>query len=299
MSYSTSWENSTSRARPKNSSSSSAAPPQPGQDGDRSYVEDSRKIKEAVQKIQTSTADVRKELGLLGTAPANKQGRQRVQDAVKAGRAAAEEAKCLLRALPVMGAERFQEQNLRKLTQQKLTENLMGATQLLEAACREYEAAEVEIAKRPAVTASTSKDKRSSSASAGWLELSEAPADPSSGGVRISTQEQDVSQSEVETHAEIVEEYSKEVMTLHSNIEGLQRVMVDLHQNTISQGEMLDNIENNLSQANAATGDATEQLVQASRHHQRGTKCIYFLLVCSATMAIALVVAVVEKSKRN
>jgi len=253
------------------------------------YMGDSQKIQEAVKQIQHHASDIRKEAGLVGTASTHVACRGKVQNAVREAKSAAEDAKRLLRGLAVCTGGTPNERDLRRLTQQKLKENLTGASKGLEAALKQYEAAEVEAVKSREVAHAIP-----TSSSSSGLEMGEVAADIEEarlGGSQLRALE-DVTQAEVDTHAAIAEEYVAEVRNLEQDIKGLQRVMVDLADHAHSQGETLDNIEANMLTAAHHTGEATEQLVVASRYQKSYNKKLMWLLALVFILATTVLVIV-------
>merc|ERR1712150_395141 len=82
----------------------------------------------------------------------------------------------------------------------------------------------------------------------------------------------EVSQAEVEMHNEIVNKYSEDVTKLAKNMQGLQRALLDLADQTHMQGETLDNIEAQISQASSSSSSAVRQVEITSRAHWKKLK---------------------------
>lgn len=270
-------------------------------DGDSAYLEDTRKVTEAVQRIQQLAADVRKESSMLGTAQSYAGSKKKVEEAVRLAKSVAEEARRRLQGLAVAGVTDVSEQKHRQLQQQKLTENLMGATRALEAASRAYEAADAERARRVSVAASGPGGPATNGTAPGVelhaMDAAAAGSEAGSGQQALRMlQDTDVSQAEVETHAAIVEEYTEQISSLSQDIKDLQRAMVDLADHTRAQGEVLDDIESNLSRATDNTGGATEQLVAASQQQRRGTKWILWLMLLATLIAATVIIVVIRKN---
>lgn len=261
------------------------------------FEAESRKVQEAVQKIQRHAGDIRKEANLLSTAPAHGMGKgsERAQAAVREAKSTNDAALVALQGLSratTGGADgqslSVEEQNSRKFMHQKLTENLVASMKALDEAFRAYESAEAE-ALRKRTAESTMATPLVAACSPG-LEpsLPSAPdgADLEAGRQsQAQRQEQDVLPAEAEMHAAIAEEYAKDLTNLNQDMRTLQRAMVDLADVTASQGELLDNIEANMAQAAETTEQANEQLVIATQQQRRGTKRFMWLLVIAGSAA--------------
>lgn len=271
--------------------------------GDGAYMEDHRKIQEAVRHIQQHASEIRKEARLLATAHGHATQRQKVQDAVRAARSSEEEARRLLQGLSIGTVSTPVEQNMRRLTQQKLSENLVGAARAVEESWKAYEAAHVEAAARPASAAVsvTGADRKPVTSRRGvdGVEMrdlgSSDDEERSSGQRQAQLQDLDVSEAEVETHAAIVEEMVNDVTSLNSEIRGLQRAMVDLASTTVAQGETLDCIESHMGVAADSTQGATEQLVIASRSQSRSQKCLLVLVALCFVLSAIIICIVVSR----
>merc|ERR1711879_731463 len=96
-------------------------------------------------------------------------------------------------------------------------------------------------------------------------------------------------EGELDTHEAIVEETAEGIRRVTQSMYVVRQAAADLAELARAQGETLDNIEANMSQATERTQGASEQLTIASRSHQRGTKCICWLLLI-AFMISAIVV---------
>lgn len=251
-----------------------------------------------MKKIQQYTADIRRETSMLTTAHSYAGGqKKKVQEAAQAAKATMLEARRLLEGFPTGGGGSVSEQNHRRLTQQKLTENLMGASKALEAAFRAYEVAEVERQRRDAAEAAAASSGRGSGVAG--VEMGAMDASPSAVEAgrlgQQQVQDMDVGEAEADVHTAIVEEYVQEISQISNSISVLQKAMVDLAEHAQAQGTTLDVIEANMSSAIQSTDGATEQLTHASRNHRTGTKLIFWLLLLAVIIVVALIVIVARK----
>jgi len=246
-----------------------------------------------VKRIQQYTADIRRETSMLATAHSYAGGKKKVQEAAQAAKATMLEAKKLLEGFPTGGGGALSEQNHRRLTRQKLTENLMGASKSLEASFRAYEVAEAERQRRDAAAAAEAADPAAAGRGSVEMHAMERAEAGRPGPQQI--QEMDVSEAEADVHTAIVEEYAQEIAQISGSISSLQRAMVDLAEQAQAQGVTLDVIETNMSNATSSTAGASEQLTYASRHHRTGTKLVFWLLLLAVVIAVVLIVIVVRK----
>jgi len=259
-------------------------------DGDHAYLEDSRLVSEAIQKIRQYAADIAKETNMLG-ASQSASSKRKVQEALHAGKETMEEAKMRLDRFSLTGDGSIGEQKTRGLTQQKFRENLITATKSLEAAFYAFEKAAAERERRDAQASSRIRG------SSGGVEMGTLDGPAADVGAEQKLQKQeDVSQAEADTHVAMVDEYVKEISTLQQDIRGLQQAMTDLAEHTQVQGDYLDNIESNMMAATQTVADATVQLTQTSRSQRQNSKLIYWLLLLAVILAASIIFVVVRKA---
>lgn len=262
-------------------------------DGDSAYMEDSRKVQQSVLQIQQHAAAIRKEASLLSTAATYNGNKSNVQEAVRASKASAVEAKRLLEGFAVAGGGSVSEQKMRGLQQQKLTENLIGATKSLDSAWKMYEAAEIEKTRRAQDAAHS--PVASANTNVVDVELHAMTVDVEVGQQQTQLQECDVIEAEVAHHVAMVDEFTSGISSLHSEMWQLQQCMVDLAEHTQAQGEQLDSIETNMTNALESTEGATAQLTTASHRQQMGNRLFYLLLGINALVAASIVFVVVVR----
>lgn len=260
--------------------------------GDSVYVEDTRKIQDTVKRIQQYASDIRKE-ARNADGPHAAASQKKVQDIVRTTKTAEDEAKRMLQSLAVSGAGTPSEQNMRRLTQQKLSESLVQAVKAFGDSWKAYETA---------VAESTARGKQKvvpqgrSNIGVEMFDVAGTHApDVEDQQMQRQQQELDVTEAEVETHTAIVEEMVQDVTSLNSEIRGLQRAMVDLAQTTTAQGETLDSIESHMSRSVTDTSGATEQLVQASTSQRQGNKMLCCMVVVCLILCISIIIVVLLK----
>lgn len=236
----------------------------------------------------------------MSTAPSHSvaRGKEKAQAALREARATNESAGVALQGLARAcsgvggGGEGLsvEEQNSRKFMHQKLTENLAACWKSVDAAWLQYEAAEADALRKQA--AASSDSMKTPLVAAGTpgvdpaLPAEEEPAaDPQDPEVGQQAAAQDTLPAEAEMHAAIAEEYARDLVAMNQDMHHLQRAMVDLADTVVTQGEMLDDIENNLSTAAESTADANEELAQTNQQQRSGTKRFLWLLVAAGSVA--------------
>jgi hypothetical protein len=259
---------------------------------DDTFQQECQKVQEAVQKIQQHAADVRKETNMLSTSPGHTGGKAKAQAAMRDAKTTFEGARNILQSLG-NGLQTLpvEEQNCRRFMQQKLTDNLQVSLKALEAAGLAFETAEATCARQQAAAAYPSvDDKKVPLVTAGdpSVDPALAPgADADLEAARQSAQEleQDYVPPETEIHAAIVDEYARELTTLNQDVRALQRAMVDLAEHATAQGEVLDNLENNMAAAADSTAQANEQIGISNEQQQRSSKRFMWLVVVAGSLA--------------
>lgn len=261
------------------------------------FQAESQKVQEAVRKIQQHAADIRKEANLLSTSPAHGmcKAKEKAQLAVREAKSTNDTALMALQGLAraVTGGVdgqslSIEEQNSRKFMHQKLTENLAASLKAVDQAFLSYETAEAEAMRKQAAptTMATPLVAAAVDPALAPEELSPPDADLEAGRQsQAAALQHDTMPAETEIHAAIAEEYARDLTHLSQDMQSLQRAMVDLADVTSSQGELLDNIEANMSNAVENSSQATEELVQTSQTQRRGTKRFMWLLVIAGSAA--------------
>lgn len=263
--------------------------------GGDAFEEESRKVQDAVRKIQQHAGDVRKEANLLSTAPAHglAKGKEKAQAAVREAKSTTETAQVALHGLAratTGGADGkalpIDEQNSRKFMHQKLNENLSASVKALDQAWMAYQAAEAETLRIQAAPTTMSTPL----VAAGMdmdpvLPPAAEHADLEAGQQSQAVVLEDTSAAECEMHAAIAEEYARDLTSLNQNAQMLQRAMVDLAETTTSQGTILENIESNMSEAVENAAQANAELVVTAEQQRRGTKRFMWLLAVAGSVA--------------
>lgn len=269
--------------------------------GGDAFEAESRKVQEAVRKIQQQAADVRKEANLLRTAPANDLGKckDKAQAAHREGRMLAETATSALHGLhratngTVDGKSlSLEEQNSRRFMHQKLTENVTSSMKALDQAWVAFQTAEAEAVRqsKQAAVSSTATPLIASGREVSVNPATELPVEPAvaddlESGRKALCQEQDVPAAEAEMHAAIAEEYANDMQRINENAQMLQRAMVDLAETTTSQGSILDNIESNMTEAVGQTQQANQELTATAQAQQGGMKKFMWIMVVAGSVA--------------
>ncbi|CAE7943616.1 Stx7 [Symbiodinium necroappetens] len=257
-------------------------------DGDSAYVQDSNAVSEAVKKIQSCAADIRKETHLLGSVQLQS-SRKKVEEAVHLGKQAVDEGKRHLQKLSCLSGGSISEQRSRVFTQQMLREKLELATTDLEATFQAFE--------KTAKNRESAQSRSSGGRLNEHVEMGAMPGGAEIGVARQQVQEANlISEGEAEIHVAMVDEYVEQISTIEQDVRGLQQAMVDLATHAKVQSDMLDHIEAHSESSSVATADATAQLTQASRSQRRGSKFVYWLLLLAAVLAVILIFVVVNKS---
>lgn len=264
--------------------------------GGDAFAQETEKVKDAVRKIESLVADVRREANLLSTAPAHSaaKSKEKAHAAVRDARACNEAAGVVLQGLGractgVGGGGQglsVEEQNSRKFMHQKLTENLAASLKTVDDAWSAFEAAEAGALRKQA--ASDSMKTPLVSAGSPGVDPSVPEPEPAGGQDLEAGQQaaaQDFMPPEAEMHAAIAEEYARDLVTMNQNMHHLQRAMVDLADTTRAQGEVLDNIESSMSEAAESAAGANQELASTTQQQRRGTKRFLWLLVAAGSFA--------------
>lgn len=253
-------------------------------------ADDFAKVREAIQEILRHAADIRKDARVLSTAQKHTPSLRDLKESVRAARAAAEEATRLLRAAAPPASGGSGDQNLKRLTHTKLTENLVGASNELERSWREYAAAEAAWASRIHEASSAHAADAAASSSGANGVVTEAQRQ-----LQLQLDAEAVSEAEVELHAAIVDEYTQDITNLARNVKDMREALLSLSEHTQSQGEVLDDIEMQMSLASDSTAGAATQLAATSRQQYKATKWIAWMLLVAVLLAVTIIAVMSQR----
>lgn len=295
-----------------------------------------QQIQHNVAEIQKQVDLIQKQTRLLALNGAGANigaARGEVQAAVNSAKKTAIEANALLQGISTDAKGiSSQEQKLQQTKKQKLTENLGSISERVQVAFHEYEKAEA-VAQAAAHKEPRVAGQRSSSpffagtgkadarqpvmgnpvddagkdqsrvrrVSSHGVELEEGGgSDGIHGGIagpRLKDMN-DISEAEVSMHTAIVSETANDINQINANTADLNYVMRTMAELTHDQGQVIDNIESNMSRAEEDSRGATVQLVQAASTQRTGTKRIWWILLFALLVLIALVSVLILNKKK-
>lgn len=283
------------------------APPRRAQEGDVSnhgasvdwlespaWKEDSQSVQAAIRTIRGIAADIRKQVRLASTSAKLHVPKLSgtAHETVRTARSRAEEARRVLQRLQLqiassVSVESGGEQDMLRLTQKKLSDNLSSAAAELENSWKAYQAAEAYL------SAEIAAGERH-----GTVNFQAQDLEIGQGGVQHSSQSSQqlqaadadtVTMAEVEMHAAIAAEYVRDATALSRNMGSLQRSLLDLAQFVSDQGIVLDNVEANMAQSSDTTRSAAQQIEVSAERQSTATRRLCKLVCFGATVAMATV----------
>lgn len=256
------------------------------------FSEETQKVQDCVRKITLLAGDIQKEVRSVSTSPGHT-GRDKAQAAVQEAKALNDTGVAALQSLSrtiTHSADGIalavSEQNSRKFMHQKLQENLATSIKAVDKAFTDYEAAEAEARRNQAATSTMATPLVS--AGVPGLDPALPPAEERQDQSSLQSQAVqmgDTVPAETSMHVAIVEEYARDLTNLNQDMQSLARAMTDLADVTRAQGEVLDDIENNMASAADQTAQANEQLVETARAQQRGGWRFLWLLLAAGSVA--------------
>uniref|UniRef100_A0A7S4PV57 t-SNARE coiled-coil homology domain-containing protein n=1 Tax=Alexandrium monilatum TaxID=311494 RepID=A0A7S4PV57_9DINO len=255
-----------------------ARTPKPS-DAGTEFAAQSRKVQALVGTIQGETAIVRKQAQLLRAPGRRPTGDGGAREAAHRGRAAAEDARHLLQGLETPPGTSVGERSAARLRHRKLSESLVAVLSEFEASWSAFEAAEA------------ARAAAGSGALEGGLALcEEAPgADVEAGHPSQRLETIDIAaEAELEIHGAMVDEYTQQVGVVTRHVMDMRRALLDLANHTRSQGQMVESLEQGMSQAADATSGAREHITITSRKQQKTMKCVYWALLLVVLLALAI-----------
>jgi len=278
-----------------------------------------QKAQESVKKIQQHIAEISMQTQQLSAPNASSRvdvTRRKVQDARQRALEIKQEAQGILERIPLEAKGVSQQDiRLRQAKVRKLKENLTQASAQVEASAKAYDQREADVCKAAAVSPPASSAP-SSSASSNPLQRKPAAAMPGIAEdsqastpepVRRNSRESGVSlqavttfeahEAEVMMHGELVNEFATDVQRINEDMGMLQQSMQQMAQITADQGEVLDTIESQMTNAVTDAQAANQQLTQASASQRAGNKRLWWLLAIAIVVMSAMILWLVITSK--
>jgi len=245
-------------------------------ESDSSFAEDCRKVQSVVQQIMERTNKIRVEANCINSSDGSL---QRVTEARRAACALQADARRLLEAMAVKHGREFSAQQ----KQMKLSEDLMGASKATEAAAATFAARRRERAARLAAQSQEGNDS----------ELPRLHSDVEAPQHQL--QQPGVTQLEMDDHANQMWEYNQVTKKILCETQELHGLMKSMQKDIIQQGDKVDNIEANMSQAAEGAAGAVRELNVAQVAQRKSMKTIFCLLVLAVILAVVIVIVIVRK----
>ncbi|CAK9021879.1 unnamed protein product [Durusdinium trenchii] len=237
---------------------------------------------EAALKTAVKESTALKRLALTPGFEIEAAAREAEASHAKAQRALAEATQMLQVMAQSVVKNDLPAQQLHRVKEQKLRENLQKLSKDLSDAWSQW---------------LKSKEAKRSAAAAASSDLAEnaAASHPEEAQTQTQRQIEEVSAGEVDLHAAMVDEYVQDVAAVSQNMKDMQRALLDLALMTQAQGEVLDNIERGMEQASASTDGAAREL-RVTQRNQMSVRRILCMVIVAMLLAVATCAAAIHRA---
>ncbi|KAK2883887.1 hypothetical protein QQF64_016316 [Cirrhinus molitorella] len=228
-----------------------------------------------IQRITLLTNEIQQLMRHFGTAQDTTDLRQTLQEKQqKVNQLAKVTDKCMkdFSALPVTT-----EQRQRKIQRERLINEFSNALSVFQKAQREVAKKEKEFVARV---------RASSRVSAGETDDGFGYSSPFQSDVHAQTQSYE--EAITEEDLQLIQERESAIRQLESDITGINEIFRDLGMMVHEQGDMIDSIEANVSNAEVNVQTATQQLNRAASHQTSFRKKIFILIAVLIVAAVII-----------
>jgi len=262
------------------------------QDGDTEYLRLNDDIASNIMKIQKNTETITKISGMIGTNKDTSESRDRLHDVLESTRKLAKDTGEDIKKMANLDGGTQADNRQRKQQQQKLNQQFIQTWQKFSDVAKtvmEKERATVSLARKSSLSV---RDDNPLLKNKGRQpdDDEENQAFLAEDNVKKQRQQQ-VLQNELEYNENIIAEREEGIREIESTINEVNTIFRDLAELVNEQGEMIDNIENNISQTVVRTDQANQELTKASKYQKSArTKMCCLLLIILIVAAILTVI---------
>jgi len=262
------------------------------QDGDTEYLRLNDEIASNIMKIQKNTETITKISSMIGTNKDTSELRDKLHDVLESTRKLAKDTGEDIKKMANLDGGTQSDNRQRKQQQQKLNQQFIQTWQKFSDVAKtvmEKERATVTLARKASHSIHDDNPLLKSKAVDDDEEKQAFLAEDSLKKQR----QQQVLQNELEFNDTIIAEREEGIREIESTINEVNTIFRDLAELVNEQGQMIDNIENNISQTVVRTDQANQELVKASKYQKSArTKMCCLLLIILIVAAVLTVIFV-------
>jgi len=264
------------------------------QDGDTEYLRLNDDIAGNIMKIQKNTETITKISAMIGTNKDTSESRDRLHDVLESTRKLAKDTGEDIKKMANLDGGTQADNRQRKQQQQKLNQQFIQTWQKFSDVAKtvmEKERATVSLARKSSLSVRDDNPLLKNK-SHQPDDDEEKQAFLAEDNVKKQRQQQ-MLQNELEYNENIIAEREEGIREIESTINEVNTIFRDLAELVNEQGEMIDNIENNISQTVVRTDQANQELTKASKYQKSArTKMCCLLLIILIVAAILTIIFV-------
>lgn len=274
-------------------------------DGDNEYLERSQKVTSNIYAINQNVAELQRFTGFIGTSRDVPEMRERMHQVQEQTRGIIRDTSQALKKLSHVDGGDQREIRDRRMQQEKLSQDFKSVLQKFQTA------SQVAVSKER----DTVSRERAQSQSRGFGGGGGGGGDGDFGGGYNSAYGGDSERdrliaderraqmehmdNQIDYSSSLIVEREEAIKEIEATMVEVNDIYRDLSTLVVEQGAQLDNIEANMSSADASVESGVQQLGTASRYQKKArNKMCIFLIVVSIVLAI-IVVVVLQEEKKN
>jgi len=267
------------------------------QDGDTEYLRLNDDIASNIMKIQKNTETITKISGMIGTNKDTSESRDRLHDVLESTRKLAKDTGEDIKKMANLDGGTQADNRQRKQQQQKLNQQFIQTWQKFSDIAKtvmEKERATVSLAKKSSLSV-RDDNPLLKKVNHQQDDDEEKQAFLNEDNAKKQRQQQ-ILQNELEYNENIIAEREEGIREIESTINEVNTIFRDLAELVNEQGEMIDNIENNISQTVVRTDQANQELTKASKYQKSARNKMCCLLLIILIVAAILTIIFVPKN---
>lgn len=258
-------------------------------DGDSEYIRLNQQVKTSIFAITNNVGQLQKIVGFLGTQRDVPEMHQRMKELLEQTNHTVHETAGNIKKLGQIDGGNPQEARKRRMEQEKLSQDFKVVLEKFQACQKSALSKEKEIVGR----------QRASSFAAHDYHEDDTKFDERQSLIdEERRRDQEMMDEQVDTQAAFIEEREEGIRALESTMLEVNDIFRDLSSIIHDQGEMLDNIESNITVASSNVESGTEQLGKASRYQKKARNKAMCLLVVVVIVAAILTIVLVKEVKK-
>lgn len=265
---------------------------QQGRDGDSEYIRLSQQVKTNIFAITNNVGSLQKIVNFLGTQRDVPEMHHKMKELLDQTNELVHETAENIKQLGHLDGGSSNETRKRRMEQEKLSQDFKAVLQKFQACQKLAISKEKEIVQKQRASSFATPNNDYHDYNSSHYDEKQSLMDEEN------RRQAEMMDEQVDTQAAFIEEREEGIKALESTMLEVNDIFRDLSSIIHDQGQMLDNIESNITVASSHVESGTEQLGKASRYQKKARNKAMCLLVVVVVVAAILTLVLVMKLKK-